>query len=91
MLMGVPLVYLVAELGICGVLAMWALLFNPWLALFAVGAAICFALIMRQSTAADDQRLRQFFLWIVLRAPYRNRSYWNCVSYSPLEYKKRSC
>ncbi|WP_455289671.1 type IV secretion system protein VirB3 [Cupriavidus necator] len=89
MLMGVPLTPLVAVCGLCGIVTMWCLLYNGYLALAVLGLMIMLIMLMRQITQKDDQRLRQWQMRIQLRKAYRNRNYWSTISYSPITYKRR--
>jgi len=44
---------------------------------------------MRHITKRDDQRLLQLLLQWKLRFKYRNRGHWQCVSYTPWNYRPK--
>lgn len=44
---------------------------------------------MREVTKRDDHRLVQLLRMMPLRAKNKNRRYWGCVSYCPVNYKRR--
>lgn len=45
---------------------------------------------MREVTKRDDHRLVQLLRMVPLRAKNKNRRYWGCVSYCPVDYKRRN-
>jgi len=83
MKMGVPLVPLVVLFGVSMLVVLWVGTLVTWWVVVAVLAADvpAFAWI-RFVTHKDDQRFRQLFLDLRLRARDRNRRFWHCRSYS---------
>ncbi len=45
---------------------------------------------MREVTKRDDHRLVQLLRMMPLRSKNKNRRYWGCVSYCPVNYKRRT-
>ena len=90
MFFGVPLVPLVVATGLFVIGGIWlAYLVSAYFLLAVVVVYIPALMFMRDATKADDQRLRQLFLRLRMRARAANRRLWGAVSYSPLRYKRR--
>lgn len=89
MRMGIPLVPLVALLGVGALLIMWIGPFITWWIAPAVLGVLALVLgWMRFTTRRDDQRLRQQFLALRLRLRDRNHAFWRSRSYSPYGYRR---
>lgn len=88
MLLGIPLVPLVALLGAALLLMLWGgLLVSSWIALAVLLATLPALFWMRYVTSKDDQRFRQMFLAIRLRLQDRNQRLWQARSYTPTLFK----
>jgi type IV secretion system protein VirB3 len=91
MIMGVPLVPLVAVFVICFMIGLWGgfLLRSAWPVLVAVCLLVSSLYTMRLVAKKDDQRFKQWELWLVLRVANFNRGFWGATSYAPFRLKKR--
>lgn len=88
MLLGIPLVPLVALLGAALLLMLWGgLLVSSWIALAVLLATLPALFWMRYVTSKDDQRFRQMFVAIRLRLQDRNQRLWQARSYTPTLFK----
>lgn len=88
MLLGIPLVPLVALFGTALLLAMWGGALVSWWIAVAVALLLVPALLwMRVVTAKDDQRFRQVFVAMRLRLHDRNQRLWQARSYAPTLYR----
>lgn len=91
MLGGVPIVPLILIGGVTLLLSVWLYyLVSGYVSLGLILCTIPIVLWMRQTTKADDQRLRQ----VLMRARMRfrqgpSRSIWGAISYGPLTFTKR--
>jgi type IV secretion system protein VirB3 len=88
MKLGVPLVPLVVLACAAMLLVLWGgLLVSWWVAAGVVVAVAPVLAWMRLVTARDDQRLRQMFVALKLRANDHNRQLWQSRSYAPSIYR----
>jgi type IV secretion system protein VirB3 len=91
MIGGVPMLPLIVVGASCFLVGMWGLLLlqSPWPVLIAGTVAVALYFTMKSVAKKDDQRFKQMFLWLILRAPNRSRQFWGATTYSPTRYKRR--
>ena len=91
MLGGVPIVPLILIGGLTLLVSVWLYyLVSGYVSLGIVLSAIPLVLWMRQTTKADDQRLRQVLMRARMRLRHGpSRATWGAISYGPLSWKSR--
>ena len=85
---GIPLVPLVALLGVGMLVILWGGTFVSWWTAPLVITACAPALLwMRFVTSKDDQRFRQAYIALKLRLHDRNHRLWHARSYAPTQFR----
>ncbi len=89
LLWGVPLLPLMAVGAPTMILMFVGLAYAMPLAIVSILTFVGTFVFMREVTKRDDHRLVQLLRMVPLRSKNKNRRYWGCVSYCPVNYKKR--
>lgn len=91
MIMGVPMVPLLAVSVMCFLPGMWILIFIGQVGLILIFGVLPINIwLLREITKKDDHRLNQLILRITLRLRQSNRSHWGkgITAYSPIKYRR---
>jgi type IV secretion system protein VirB3 len=90
MMLGVPITPFILVVGLCFILAMWAMLFAGFfvsVCILAFGSVVI--LVLRYISSQDDQRLNQYMLRFRDIEFRKNMRHWNAHSMSPIDFTKR--